>query len=107
MVHMSRLHDTISAILARGPRATEEVIADCRRAGCDCRPETIHLFLLLSHEAVEREGLWSRNGGSKHDRILLGLQKAFAAGQTYLPIDRLSRFLDEGEPITGDDIVAA
>jgi len=37
---------------------------------------------------------------------LTGLQKAFASGQTYLPVDRLSRFLDDGEPITGDDIAA-
>jgi hypothetical protein len=104
---MSKLYETVHAVLARGPRSTEEVITESRRAGQTCRPETIGLFLQLSHETVDRDGTWSRKGGSKHDRILTGLQKAFAAGQTYLPMDRLSRFLDEGEPITGDDIAAA
>jgi len=71
------------------------------------RAETIGLFLHLSHETMEREGTWGRKRGSKYERILTGLQKAFASGQTYLPVDRLSRFLDDGEPITGDDIAAA
>jgi len=104
---MSKLYETVYAVLTRGPRSTEEIITECRRAGQTCRPETIGLFLQLSRETVERDGTWSRKGGSKHDRILTGLQKAFAAGQTYLPMDRLSRFLDEGEPITGNDIATA
>jgi hypothetical protein len=104
---MSKLYDAVHAVLARGSRSTEEIVSECRRAGHTCRPETIELFLHLLHETVEREGSWGRKGGSKHDRIMTGLQKAFAAGQTYLPMDRLSRFLDEGEPITGDDIAAA
>jgi hypothetical protein len=104
---MTKLYETVHAILARGPRSREEIITECRRAGQTCGPETIGLFLQLSHETVERDGAWNRKGGSKYDRILTGLQKAFAAGQTYLPMDRLSRFLDEGEAITGDDIAAA
>lgn len=104
---MSKLYETVHVVLARGPRATEEIMTECRRVGLTCRPETIGLFLHLSHETVERDGAWSGKGGSKHGRILTGLQKAFAAGQTYLPMDRLSRFLDDGEPITIDDIDAA
>jgi hypothetical protein len=104
---MSKLYETVYAILARGPRTKEEIVTECRRAGLACRPETIALFLHLSHEAVERDSAWSRRAGSKQDRILTGLQKAFASGQSYLSIDRLSRFLDEGEPITADDIAAA
>lgn len=104
---MNNLYETIHAVLARGPRSAEEIITECRRVGQICRPETIGLFLQLSHDTVERDETWSRQGGSKHDRILTGLQKAFAAGQTYLPMDRVSRFLDECEPITGDEIDAA
>jgi len=104
---MSKLYETVQAVLARGPRSTDELLTECRRAGQTCRPETISLFLHLSHETVERDGTWRRKGGSKHDRVLTGLQKAFASGQTYLPMDRLSRFLDEGEPITVEDIDAA
>jgi hypothetical protein len=107
MVRMSRLYETVHAVLARGPRCTEEIITECRRAGQSCRPETITLFLHLSHETVDRDGTWSRKAGSKNDRILTALQKAFASGQAYVPMDRLSRFLDEGEPITGDDIASA
>jgi hypothetical protein len=103
---MSKLYETVHAVLARGSRSTEEIVTECRRAGQTCRTETIGLFLQLSHETFQRDGTWSRKGGSKHDRILTGLQKAFAAGQTYLTMDRLSRFLDEGEPISGDDIAA-
>jgi hypothetical protein len=104
---MSKLYETVHAVLARGPRSTDEVVTECRRAGQACRLETIGLFLLLSHGVVEREGAWSRKGGSKHERIIVGLQKAFAGGQAYLPADRLSQFLDEGEPITREDIAAA
>jgi len=104
---MSKLYDTVHAVLSRGPRSTEEIVTDCRRAGLTVRAETIGLFLHLSHETMEREGTWGRKRGSKYERILTGLQKAFASGQTYLPVDRLSRFLDDGEPITGDDIAAA
>ena len=104
---MSKLYEAVHAVLARGPRSTEEILTDLRRAGQACRPETIGLFLHLSHEMVERDGTWSRKGDSKYDRILSGLQNAFTSGQTYLPMDRLSRFLAEGEAITGDDIVTA
>jgi hypothetical protein len=104
---MSKLYDAVHAVLVRGSRSTEEIVSECRRAGQTWRSETIELFLRLSRETVEGDGAWGRKGGSKHDRILTGLQKAFAAGQTYLPMDRLSRFLDEGEPITGDDVAAA
>lgn len=104
---MSKLYDAVHAVLSRGLRSTEEIVTECRRAGQTCRPETIELFLHLSRETVERQGAWCRKGGSKRERIAAGLQKAFAGGQTYLPLDRLSRFLDDGEPITGDDIANA
>jgi hypothetical protein len=107
MVRMSKLYDAVHAVLARGSRSTEEIVTECRRAGQTCQGETIELFLRLSHEIVAHEGAWGRKGRSKHERIMTVLQKAFSAGQTYLPVDRLSRFLDEGELITGDDIAAA
>lgn len=104
---MSKLYDAVHAALVGGARTTEEIVNECRRAGHACRPETIELFLHLSQEIVEREGVWGRKRGSKHDRIMTGLQKAFAGGQAYVPMDRLSEFLDDGEPISGDDISAA
>jgi len=104
---MSKIFETVHAVLSRGPRPTEEIITECRRSGQTCRPETIGLFLQLSHEMVERNGVWSCKGISKNDRILQGLQKAFAAGQAYLPMDRLWQFLNEGELITSDDIASA
>lgn len=104
---MSKLYEAVHAVLARGPRSTEEIVAECRRAGYACRPETVELFLRLSRETAEREGIWSRKLGSKTERILAGLQQAFAGGQTYLPMDRLNRFLDDEEPVTGDEIAAA
>ena len=39
--------------------------------------------------------------------VASAVREAFAARQAYMPMDRLSRFLEEGEPITGEDIVAA
>ena len=103
---MSKLYDAVHAALVGGARTTEEIVNECRRAGHTCRPETIELFLHLAQEIVEHEGAWGGKRGSKHDRIMTGLQKAFAGGQAYVPMDRLSEFLDEGEPISGDDISA-
>ena len=104
---MSNLYDSVTAAIARGARTMDEIVSECSRAGLPYRPQTVKLFLRLSKEAVECEGAWHRTRRSKQDRVVAGLQKAFAAGQTYLPMDRLSRFLDEGEPVTADDIAAA
>jgi hypothetical protein len=104
---MSKLYDAVHTAIGRGARTTDEIVGECSRMGLPYRPETVELFLRLSHEAVERDGAWSRTGRSKQDRVVAGLQKAFASGQTYMPMDRLSRFLDEGEPVTVDDIVTA
>ena len=104
---MSKLYETVSGVLARGSRSTEEVVTECARAGLQCRPETVSLFLQLSREIAQRDGLWCRTGGSKQERILIGLRKAFGTGQAYLPIDRLSQFFDEEEAISADDIAIA
>ena len=104
---MSKLYETVCAVLARGPRTKEEIVTECRRAGLACRPETITLFLHLSRQLAETDGAWRRRANSKPDRILTVLQKAFASGQTYISIDRLSQFIDETEPLTADDIAAA
>ena len=104
---MSKLYDAVHGVLARGPRSTEEIIAECRRPGLPYRPETIQLFLRLSREIEQRDGVWSRRGGSKQQRLLVALQKAFASGGTYVPIDRLAEFLDAGDPVTQEDIATA
>jgi|SRR5947209_2443027 len=104
---MSKLYDAVHAAMARGAQTTEEIVGECTRGGLRLRPETVELFLRLSHETAERGGAGSRSGRSKQDRVVVGLQKAFASGQTYMPMDRLSRFLDDGEAVTADDIVAA
>jgi len=94
-------------ILARGPRTTEEIIAECRRPGLLYQPETIQLFLRLSREIEQRNGTWSLRGGSKQQRLLVALQKVFASGATYMPIDRLAQFVDAQDAVTQEDIVAA
>jgi hypothetical protein len=104
---MSELCDAVHTAISRGARTTDEIIGECSRAGLSYRPETVALFLRLSHATIERDGAWRSSARSKVDRILAGLQKAFATGQTYIPMHRLSRYFDDGEPITADDIVAA
>jgi len=94
-------------ILARGPRTTEEIIAECRRPGLPYRPETIQLFLRLSREIAQRNGTWSLRGSSKQQRLLVALQKVFASSATYVPIDRLAQFVDEQDAVTQEDIAAA
>jgi hypothetical protein len=46
-----------------------------------------------------------RKNGSKHDRMLAGLQRAFAGARAYLPLGRQARLLDERELITGESIL--
>ena len=104
---MSKLYDAVHAVLAKGPRSTEDVVAECRRPGLPYRPETIELFLQLAQEIDQRHGWWVRRGGSSQQRIVDALQQAFAGGQTYLPIERIGKFLDGIESATRDDIVAA
>lgn len=104
---MSKLYDVVHGALARGPRTTEEIIAECWRPGLPYRPETIQLFLRLSREIEQRDGTWSLQGGSKQQRLLVALQKAFASGGTYVPIDRLGQFVDEQDAVTQEDIAAA
>jgi hypothetical protein len=94
-------------ILTRGPRTTEEIIAECRRPGLPYRPETIQLFLRLSREIEQCNGTWSLRGGSKQQRLLAALQKVFASGATYVPLDRLAQFMDEQEAVTQEDIAVA
>jgi hypothetical protein len=94
-------------MLARGPRTTEEIIAECRRPGLPYRPETIQLFLRLSREIEQRNDTWSLRGGSKQQRLLVALQKVFASGATYVPLDRLAQFVEAQDAVTQEDIVAA
>ena len=106
---MSKLYDTVHAVLAKGSRTTEEVVVECRRPGLSCRPETIELFLELSKEIDLRDGLWASRTRSSHQQIIDALQGAFSGGQTYLPIDRIGKFLDNAvsESLTTEDIIAA
>jgi hypothetical protein len=104
---MSQLYETIRAILARGPRAADEIVAECRRAGLTCRGDTIAVYLRLSHECVERNGIWRLGGKPGVERIASAVQRAFASGQTYVAMDRLSEFFDDAQPVTADDIGAA
>lgn len=106
---MSMLYDTVRQVLWRGQRSTEEVVAECRRAGLTCRPETVELFLELSKQIKRCERQWASNSASSHDQILGALQQAFAGGQAYVPIDRLGKYLDASvsEALTEDDIAAA
>lgn len=106
---MNNLYDTVHAVLAKGARSTEEIVAECRRPGLNCRPETIELFLKLSKEIDRRDGLWASRTRSSNDQIISALQQAFSGGQTYLPIDRIGKYLDSSvsESLTTDDITAA
>jgi len=104
---MSLLYEVIHTSLAKGPKTADEIVAEGRRAGLPYRDETIRLFLRLSQEIHEQEGAWSCRIASKQGRILTALEKAFAAGGAYLPLDRLAQHLDEGEPVTQEDIAAA
>ena len=104
---MSQLYDMVHDILVRGPRTTEEIIAECRQPGLPYRPETIQLFLRLSREIEQRNDTWSLRGGSKQQRLLVALQKVFASGATYVPRDRLAQFVDEQDAVTQEDIAAA
>lgn len=103
---MSKLCEVVHAILAKGPRTTEELIAECRRPGLPYRAETIRLFLQLSWEVEQRDGLWSHRGSTKQARIFGALQEAFASGATYLPTEKLGEFLDKDEDVTPTDIAA-
>jgi hypothetical protein len=103
---MSRLYQAVQAALAKGPRTTEEVVAECRRSGLAVRPETVELFLRLSRDLRGDKGTWSRRGDDKADRILAALQQAFAGGSTYVPLERVARILGAGVPVTADDIDA-
>jgi hypothetical protein len=103
---MSKLYEVVHGILAKGPRTTEELIAECRRPGLPYRPDTVRLFLQLSREIEQRDGLWSHRGKTKQARIVGALQEAFASGATYLPTEKLSEFLDKDENVTPIDIAA-
>ena len=107
VVRVSQLYDVVHSMLARGPRTTEEIIAESRRPGLPYRPETIQLFLRLAREIAQRDGTWSLRSSSKQQRLLVALQKAFASGGTYVPIDRLAQFVGEQEAVTQEDIAAA
>ncbi len=106
---MSKLYDTVHDVLAKGPRSTEEIVAECRRPGLNCRPETIELFLELSKEIELRDGRWVSRSRSSNQQIIGALQQAFSGGQTYLPIDRVGKYLDAevSESLTKYDIEAA
>jgi hypothetical protein len=104
MVRVTKFYDVVHGALGKGPRTTDEIIAECRRPGVSCRAETIQLFLRLSREIEYCDGLWYRRSSSKQQRIQGALQKAFASGGTYIPLDRLTEFLDEQEPVTQEDI---
>lgn len=101
---MTKLYDMIHGALGKGPMTADEIIAECRRPGVSCRAETIQVFLRLSREIEYRDGLWYRRSSSKQQRIQGALQKAFAGGGTYIPLDRLAEFLDDQEPLTQEDI---
>ena len=47
--------------------------------------------------------------GFAHQQIIDALTQAFSAGQTYLPIERIGKFLDDAasESLTKEDIIAA
>jgi hypothetical protein len=104
MVRVTKFYDVVHGALGKGPRTTDEIIAECRRPGVSCRAEMIQLFLRLSREIEYRDGLWYRRSSSKQQLIQEALQKAFASGGTYLPLDRLAEFLDDLEPVTQEDI---
>ena len=101
---MKTLYDTVHAIFSKGPKSTEEIIAECRRAGLSLRAETVELFLHLSNEMVLQEGVWRLKCGSTADEIARSLERVFSSGQTYVAIDQLSKHLDGEMTITRDDI---
>jgi hypothetical protein len=101
---MSRLYEAVAAALAKGPRATEEVVAECRRSGLAVRPQTVEIFLRLSRDFHQHDAMWSRTGQGKSERIVAALQQAFAATGAYVPIQRLAPFLGERDPVTVEDI---
>ncbi|SRR5579872_3324411 len=104
---MSQLFKAVHAALAKGPRTTEDVVAECRRSALGVHPQTVELFLRLSRDFCQHEGVWSQRGEGKSDRILGALQQAFATGGAYVPVERLARFLGNGDPVTVEDIDAA
>jgi len=101
---MSKLYDAVHAALAKGPRSTDEVVAECRRPGLPFRAETIELFLELSSEIVSDGGVWSLKGRGRSDAIATSIDKAFADGKTYVPIDQLGKYLDDDQTVTKEDI---
>ena len=52
---MSKFYESVMSALSRGPRSTEEIVTECKRAGLSCRPETIALFLELQARDVDRQ----------------------------------------------------
>ncbi|TWT64407.1 hypothetical protein [Rubinisphaera italica] len=101
---MSKLYDAVHGVLAKGPRTTEQIVAECRRPGLPFRPETIELFLELSKEIEQRDGNWQLPGQHRADAISEAIDKAFADGKTYVPIDQIGKHLDEDQAVTDDDI---
>jgi len=101
---MSGLYDAVHGAIAKGATTTEEIVAECGRSGLRCRQETVRLFLQLSRELVERDGVWSQRQGTKQQRILKAMDRAFETGQTYVTVDRLAKYLNGGEAVTSDDI---
>ena len=101
---MKNLYDTIHSIFSKGPRSTEDVISECRRAGLPFRSETVELFLHLSREVQLRDERWELRQGSTADEIARSLEKVFAGGQAYVPIDQLNKHLKGDQSITVDDI---
>lgn len=101
---MSELYTAVHGALARGAKTTEEVIADCRRPGISLRPETIELFLELSKEIEQRDGKWQLKSKSRSAEIEESIERAFASGKTYIPIDQLGQYLYEDQNVSKDDI---
>jgi hypothetical protein len=101
---MSQLYDAVHGALAKGATTTEEIVAECGRSGLQCRPETVRLFLQLSRELVERDGVWSRRQGTKQQKILRAMDRAFETGQAYVNVAGLANYLNGGELVTADDI---
>ncbi len=101
---MSELYTSVHAALARGAKTTDEIVAECRRPGLNCRPETIELFLELSKEIEQRDGKWQLKSKSRSAEIEESIDRAFASGKTYVPIDQLGQYLYEDQNVSKDDI---
>lgn len=101
---MSKLFDAVHGVLAKGPRTTEQVVAECRRPGLPFRPETIELFLVLSKEIEQRDGQWLLPSQHRADAIAESINKAFADGKTYVPVNQIGKYLDDDQAVTDDDI---